>query len=111
MNIEPSTCETSSNLWNRFVCWLHGVVEPLCSKKLNGEFKQSNKLGIGSWKLLSYGTDCGCCHGFRVLFLGLVWMLVGRYTPPLVGNTLFLLLIIIVYAIGHRFTLTSQDSK
>lgn len=42
-----------------------------------GEKKWTNHIGIAAWKLFSYGTECGCCWGYRVLAVAFAWFVVG----------------------------------
>ena len=103
MDVETAKCEVDKNLWHQFVCWLHLKVEPLCEKNPDGSFRLTNKLGVGAWRLLSYGTECHCCHGLRILVLVAAWWAIGVFLPFLLGGLLLLAITLATLYIGDQF--------
>ncbi len=81
----PSVGGTANLTREKYSEWLlnaksHGFSPTEDQERIaRGRLTGLNRIGIASWKIFSFGTECQCCWGYRALFIATVWFLFGLF--------------------------------
>lgn len=65
-NWNPVADEHAADLANVMLDYPEWTPDPLIHDIVNGESQLGRQMGYAIWDTFSAGTDCTCCHGWRL---------------------------------------------